>query len=142
MNIKKHNGILYCLLVLVLMSLSCHISNFLFPKGCCKNINHQKKSNKIINNMMEKFNSPRYNDNDMKRFNKINYLDLDECTGLPCSRIREENHPDVPCNIYKQCYQTVEADTPFKLSDEDKMALTLLIYGEAGLEAMGRNKRN
>lgn len=127
-SFKNNNGLMFALLTLVLMSLTCHL------KTLWKNITKKQNNN-------EKF-DPMYGKNDIEKYNRINYLNLDKCVGLPCSTLRDEDHPDIPCDVYKKCFQTVEADTPYKLSDEDEMILYLTAYGEAGLESMGRGIRD
>jgi hypothetical protein len=129
-SFKNNNGLMFALLTLLLMSLTCHL------KTLWKNITKRQTNS-------EKFQlvDPVYAQNDIEKYNRINYLNLDKCVGLPCSTLRDEDHPDIPCDVYKKCFQTVEADTPYKLSDEDQMILYLTAYAEAGLESMGRSRR-
>lgn len=145
-NIKNNMGLLFALLVLIMMSLTCHIKhmwNNWTKKNVSRNNNVSRLNNVSRTNNMERFQltGDIPSDDDIERYNRINYLDLDKCTGLPCSRIREEDHPDIPCSMYKKCFQTVEADMPYQLSEEDKMLMYLVAYGEAGLESMGRRRR-
>ena len=150
-QLKTHGGLLVALILLVIMSLSCHISKIIKNlKNTDKNIEHRKhfnNNNTIEKVFMSKENKKKesfYDDINYDKFNKIKYLDLDECVGLPCSNVLEESHPDIPCNIYKKCSQSYSGDFDNNhllngLTEEQKKILYLTLFVESGIETMGRN---
>ena len=153
-QIKTHGGLLVALILLVIMSLSCHISKIIKNfKNNEKNIEHRKhfKNNNTIEQIFmnkEKQKKESFYDNlNNDKFNKIKYLDLDKCVGLPCSNVLEESHPDIPCNIYKKCSQSYSNNSNNNLlldglTDEQKKILYLTLFVESGIESMGRNNES
>lgn len=134
MKLSNHQGILIGLCILVSISLICHLSNYLFPK------NKECKERCLLARLLkEKFGDQ----NPMSRYNTINYLDLDECVGLPCSRVLNEDHPDIPCNVYKRCLNTLKSGRSGKrkLTDDELKILYLTLYNLSSDEAISRRIR-
>jgi len=77
-KIEQHEGLLIGLCILAVMSLVCHISNYLYPRK------YKCKGGSCINTIIGR---ERFNSGDMSRYNQINHLDLRKCTGLPCAEI-------------------------------------------------------
>lgn len=137
MKLNNHQGLLIGLCLLVSMSLICQISNYFFPK----------KKQCVGKCLMEKIMLEKFNDNkSYKKFNTIKYLDLDECIGLPCSKIMNESHPDIPCNVYKRCKGQMQGQRKKllkdRLSPDDLKILYLTMYTLSGDEAITRGNES
>jgi hypothetical protein len=112
-NNINHQGLLIALLILALMSFSCHISNFYY----------------YISKRWERF-------GDMSKYNEITYLNLNDCSGIPCDRILEESHPGVSCEMLEKCIGKKKA-----LDPEHEKILLLTKLRMAGREVMNRGVR-
>lgn len=110
----NHQGLLIALLILVLMSLSCHISNLYH----------------YITKKWEKFTN-------MSKYNEITHHNLNDCSGIPCAKILEESHPDIPCEMLKKCMGAQNT-----LDPEHEKILLLTKLRLAGNEVMNRGIQN
>ena len=79
-NTINHQGLIISLIILILMSLTCHISNLYH----------------YITKKWERFGN-------LSKYNEISHHNLNDCTGLPCDKIMEESHPDIPCEMLEKC---------------------------------------
>lgn len=109
-NTINHQGLLIALLILAAMSLSCHLSHLYH----------------YITKKMEKFNN-------MSKYNEISYHNLDDCSGLPCSEILTDAHPDIPDNLKENCKNKKKGINP-----EQEIILLLTKLRMAGKEVMNR----
>lgn len=108
-NTINHQGLLIALLILAFMSLSCHLSHLYH----------------YITKKMEKFNN-------MSKYNEISHHNLDDCSGLPCSEILADAHPDIPDNLKDSCKGKKGVDS------DQEIILLLTKLRMAGREVMNR----
>jgi len=104
-----HQGLFIALLVLLCMSLSCHLSHLYH----------------YITKKMEKFNN-------MSKYNEISHHNMNDCSGLPCSEILSDAHPDIPNNLKENCKGKKGIDS------EQEIILLLTKLRLAGKEVMNR----
>ena len=140
-SINNHSGITYGIIILIMLLMSCHISNYLFPKyKKCMVIFNQNDNNSLIKN-----NADRFRDIDYDSFNKINYLNDDKSVKIPCQRLQED-HPDISDNLRKACnINCIGGNRPERrnnmydnLTEGEKAIIMLTLLNETAIEALGR----
>lgn len=109
-NTINHQGLIISLIILILMSLTCHISNLYH----------------YITKKWERFGN-------LSKYNEISHHNLNDCTGLPCDKIMEESHPDIPCEMLEKCMGKKKG-----LHPEHEKILLLTKLRLAGLEVVNR----
>jgi hypothetical protein len=114
-NAINHQGLLISLFILAMMSITCHITNLYY----------------YLMKKIEHF-------GDMSKYNKISHYDLNNCTGLPCDKISEESHPDIPCNILEKCMGKQKS----QLDPESEKILLLTMLKMTGKTVMNRGINN
>ena len=123
------DGVAISILILILMVLTCHTMNYLFPRDT-NNMNNSASMNNNINNKTIKqsldtfFNIPN-NTN----YNKIYYQNQKEK-----KRCDKDAHPHIPI----PCKKTCDTEEDYALSDSELAFLYKYAYEEAGKEILMR----
>ena len=121
------DGVAISILILILMILTCHTMNYLFPRDT-NNMNNSASMNNNINNKtikqsLNKFlNIPNNTD-----YNKIYYQN--QKTKTSCDK---DAHPHIPCK------KTCSTEEDYALSDSELAFLYKYAYEEAGKEILMR----
>ena len=108
------------LFILILLLLTCHISNFLYP------------SNNINNNI----NNKTKNRNDFNNYPPIQYNDIyyyGQPGQIPCNMYNDQ--AQIPCIVRAQCNPQ---PTKYQLSQSEIAMLYKFAYEEAGKEILRR----
>ena len=134
---KLHStGFYASILILISLMLTCHISNFLYPKTKFANLelsipNRQPPIdyNRIYyqNNSMN-----NYMDDNMN--NNIN----NECNQQNGKQNIIQNNAEVPCKAIQSCSDTQPTPIQYQLSDSELAVIYKAVYQEAGLEIFKR----
>ena len=150
-SINNHNGIMYGMIILIMLIMSCHISNYLFPKykKCMinfkmYNIDDNKLTGPLRKNVMDTRQDP-FSNIDYDSYNRVHYLNDDKSVKIPCQRLQED-HPDISDNLRRACnINCIGRNRPERrnnmydnLTEEDKAIIMLTLLNESALEAMGR----
>ena len=120
------DGVAISILILILMILTCHTMNYLFPKDTNTiNNNNANINNKTIKQSLNKFlNIPNNTD-----YNKIYYQN--QKTKTSCDK-DEHAHIPIPCK------KTCDTEEDYTLSDSELAFLYKYAYEEAGKEILMR----
>lgn len=126
------DGVALSILILILMIVSCHTMNYLYPKdnkdtkdirNNRKQINTVKISKQTLNNFFDIPNTIPTNTN----YNKIYYQNQNKPT--LCDNV---NHANIPCK------KTCKSEEEYTLSDSELAFLYKYAYEEAGNEILMR----
>ena len=123
------NGVFISILILILMIVTCHTMNYLYPRDTKNTINNRKKMNTVkinkqsLNNFFNIPNNIPQNTN----YNKIYYQNQKKPT--LCNNV---NHANIPCK------KTCNSEEDYALSDSELAFLYKYAYEEAGKEILMR----
>ena len=118
-------GLIISIIILILLMLICHISNFIYDIT---------KKNKFENLPISMLNNPL-----ATQYNAINYDN--QCSKLaPCNQL---NEAALPCTIISECSKknklSVPTKPPFQLSDSEWAVVYRDAYNSAGRELLFRS---
>ena len=123
------DGVALSILILILMIITCHTMNYLYPRDTKDTINNRKKMNTVkinkqsLNNFFNIPNNIPQNTN----YNKIYYQNQQKPT--LCDNV---NHANIPCK------KTCNSEEDYALSDSELAFLYKYAYEEAGKEILMR----
>lgn len=123
------DGVALSILILILMIITCHTMNYLYPRDTKNTINNRKKMNTVkinkqsLNNFFNIPNNIPQNTN----YNKIYYQNQQKPT--LCDNV---NHANIPCK------KTCNSEEDYALSDSELAFLYKYAYEEAGKEILMR----
>jgi len=125
--ITQHQGLLIGIILLVIMSIICQLTNLLDYKDNFFDLSKEMSIFKPYEGSME----------DLNKLNDINYVNITNCKQQPCAAIREP-HAKIPCSLLRECGLINKADLPYSLSDTDLKVLMLSTYHDVGREISDR----
>jgi len=108
------------LFILILLLLTCHISNFLYPSNNTNNTNNNNIKNR----------------NDFNNYRPIKYNDIyyyGQPGEIPCNTLNDQ--AQIPCIVRSQC---TSQPNKYQLSQSEIAMLYKFAYEEAGREILRR----
>jgi len=159
MTPRSHQGLLFGIIVLICLSLTCHITNFFSPltnTGKCNQCKHNQckcKQCKCKQTRLDTFFNTGESSSvfrpydettqEMSQMNVIQHMNINGCKDSPCSAIQETAHARIPCSVYQQCGGSGQngvgqLELSYQYSDEDLKVLMLSTYHQLGKEISRR----
>ena len=129
------DGVAISILILILMILTCHTMNYLFPKDrytMNNNMNNSIRINSNINNTMSNKNEKKSLNNFLNIPTNTNYNKIYYQNSNTISSCNNVEHANIPCK--KIC----NAEEDYALSDSELAFLYKYAYEEAGKEILMR----
>ena len=146
-------GLLISIIILIILMLICHISNYLYDKSKFLDVmqNNSLPTKSLPTKSLPTKSLPTqynkiYYDNQLgygnkdNKGNKGNNNIYDLSSKVSCSKL---NQAEVPCNVVASCMNpTIPITTQYQLSDSELAVLYKSMYEEAGRELLLRALSN